>query len=100
MLNSNLYNLVSKGGKALTPRYSPGYGDLSINIQNQLLDILDAKKSIGLSATSNNILIPRKSVTAIIGIIDDKYKKLENACLNCSKYESCNFRKGDEICGG
>lgn len=31
-------------GKVLTSRYSPGYGDLPINIQNDFLLTLDAKK--------------------------------------------------------
>lgn len=50
-------------------RYSPGYGDLDISIQRNLLKSLDAERTMGLTVSSHNILIPRKSVTAIIGII-------------------------------
>lgn len=98
-VNDELESIVSKDNKTLTTRYSPGYGDLPIDMQNSLLNILEAKKSIGLSATSHNILIPRKSVTAIMGIMDSKYKKIEVNCLNCNKYDSCNYRKGDVKCG-
>jgi hypothetical protein len=94
-VNTKLEIDVSKENKTLTSRYSPGYGDLPIEMQNDLLDVLGTKKNIGLSATSENILIPRKSVTAIIGIIDEKHKKEENRCLNCNKYHNCSYRKGD-----
>jgi hypothetical protein len=52
----------------VTSRYSPGYGDFPLVIQQDLLTALNAKKKIGLYANESNLLIPRKSVTAIIGI--------------------------------
>lgn len=99
-VNDELKTLVSQKGKTLTSRFSPGYGDLAIDIQNSLLDLLEVKKTIGLTVTSHNILIPRKSVTAILGIIDEKDKKEEEVgCGNCLKNKECNFRKGDVECG-
>lgn len=98
-INDDLEKLVSKDNKNLTFRYSPGYGDLPINMQSDLLETLGTKKSIGLSVTSHNILIPRKSVTAIIGIVNGEYRKEKSSCLDCQKYDSCNFRKGDDKCG-
>lgn len=86
-------------GKVLTSRYSPGYGDLPIYIQNEFLYTLDAKKSIGLNATSHSILIPRKSVTAIAGIMDRDEKIEVTSCINCDKYATCNFSKGGKGCG-
>lgn len=50
------------------PRFSPGYGDLSIEYQEALLQTLDATKRIGLSLTEARMLVPTKSVTAVIGI--------------------------------
>lgn len=94
-LNTKLDNIVSKDNKMLTSRYSPGYGDLSIDIQGTLLDILESRKTIGLSVNSSNILIPRKSITAIIGIMDNQHKKVEISCKNCNEYTICNFSKGD-----
>jgi|GEM_PF-23033 len=52
----------------ITSRYSPGYGDFPLEIQQELLTALNAKKRIGLYANESNLLIPRKSVTAVIGI--------------------------------
>ena len=52
----------------LTSRYSPGYGDFPLDVQAELLSILDAKKKIGLYVNESNLLIPRKSITAVIGV--------------------------------
>ncbi|HZK00732.1 MAG TPA: methionine synthase [Tissierellaceae bacterium] len=98
-VNDELEALVSKDKKTLTSRYSPGYGDLPIAMQNDFLEILETKKTIGLSVTSSSILIPRKSVTAILGIIDEKHKVDELSCKGCNKYDNCNFKKGDVGCG-
>ena len=55
-------------GYMLTPRFSPGYGDLSIMHQKDFLTLSDAYKTIGLTCTDSMLLTPTKSVTAIIGI--------------------------------
>lgn len=55
-------------GYTLTPRYSPGYGDLSIMHQKDFLKLSDAYKTIGLTCTDSMLLTPTKSVTAIMGI--------------------------------
>lgn len=89
---------LRKRDKALTSRFSPGYGDLSIDIQKNFLSTLNTQKSIGLNVSSNSILIPRKSVTAIVGVIDIKEKKEKNNCINCNKYSTCKFSKGGNNC--
>lgn len=82
--------------KVLTSRFSPGYGDLPIDIQAGFLKTLDAYRSIGLTTNSNSILIPRKSVTAILGVIDKDEDKIEARCIHCHKYRECDFsRQGD-----
>ena len=47
-------------------RFSPGYGDLPLELQGELLHLLDAPRKIGLCASASHILTPRKSVTAIL----------------------------------
>ncbi|NFA04058.1 methionine synthase [Clostridium botulinum] len=79
-------------------RYSPGYGDLDISIQRNLLKSLDAERTMGLTVSSHNILIPRKSVTAIIGIIPKEIIVKKKSCSKCNKFSSCKFRKTGEIC--
>lgn len=107
---------INKENKALTSRFSPGYGDLPIDVQNIFLSVLGAQKAIGLTASSHSILIPRKSVTAVVGVIDaesieasnedlQSFKgKLRssqnNSCSNCKFYDSCMFRREDGVgCG-
>lgn len=51
-----------------TYRFSPGYGDLPIELQANLLNYLNAQRRIGLSCTDSYLLTPTKSVTAIIGV--------------------------------
>ncbi|MFU0800367.1 MAG: methionine synthase [Xylanivirga thermophila] len=75
----------------IMPRYSPGYGDFPLDIQPDLLNILEANR-IGLTVNDNLIMIPRKSVTAIIGL-KDKGVSVNMGCESCLKRDSCNFRR-------
>lgn len=86
-------------GMNITFRYSPGYGDLPLDIQNNFLRVLDAQKKIGLTVSENNILFPRKSVTAIIGIVSNNIKINKKTCESCSNYNNCTFRRKGENCG-
>jgi len=52
----------------ITKRYSPGYGDLELDIQPKILKVVEAQKKIGINVTENFIMVPRKSVTALIGL--------------------------------
>ncbi len=58
---------LRRENKFLTKRFSPGYGDLNLDIQYKIYKHLNLKK-IGIKITSTNILIPEKSVIAIAGI--------------------------------
>lgn len=52
----------------LTPRFSPGYGDLSLAIQPEFLGVLDASRKIGITLNDSLLMSPSKSVTAIVGV--------------------------------
>ena len=54
--------------KKLRPRFSAGYGDLSIGVQRDIFRLLDCSKNIGLTLGESLIMTPSKSVTAIIGV--------------------------------
>ncbi|MGH4050114.1 MAG: vitamin B12 dependent-methionine synthase activation domain-containing protein [Clostridium sp.] len=81
----------------ITTRYSPGYGDFSIDNGKDILNVLDAYKKIGLSITENNIMLPRKSVTALIGLSKYKSSKQHAGCESC-KNVGCEFRKDGGYC--
>ena len=48
-------------------RFSPGYGDLPLEFQRVLFEVLDCPRSIGLTLGENLLMMPTKSVTAVIG---------------------------------
>jgi len=50
-------------------RYSCGYGDFPLEVQPSIIKALDATKAIGLYCNENNLMIPTKSVTAIMGVL-------------------------------
>lgn len=79
-------------GFETTTRYSPGYGDFSIGIQKEIARVLDTYGKIGLSVNENSIMIPRKSVTAFIGIQTEKCNKGMHNCKSCNN-TNCMFRK-------
>lgn len=61
-----------KGGLKCKPRFSPGYGDLPLEIQPGVLGVLDAKNKLGINLNSALLMIPTKSITAIMGIYNEK----------------------------
>ena len=53
---------------SIRSRFSPGYGDLSLDFQNDLFRVLDCQRTIGLVLNESMLMSPSKSVTAIIGV--------------------------------
>ncbi len=83
----------------ITYRYSPGYGDFPIASQSILIRLLEADKRIGLTVTEDSILLPRKSITAIIGLQDKEIISVHPSCSDCSSREFCRFAKEGGYCG-
>ena len=54
--------------RLLTDRYSPGYGDLPLSLQREVMEALDCGRTIGITLTDSLLMTPSKSVTAIIGM--------------------------------
>jgi hypothetical protein len=61
---------LAERGMCPTPRFSPGYGDLSLEWQRDIFALLDCPRQIGLTLGESLFMIPTKSVTALIGIKD------------------------------
>ena len=55
-------------GASLRPRFSPGYGDLPLECQKNIIALLDTPRKIGLSLHDSLMMSPTKSVTAFAGI--------------------------------
>lgn len=60
-------NMICDGLK-VTKRFSPGYADFPIEFQNYILHRVSANKNIGIMLSDNYLMIPTKSITAVIGI--------------------------------
>lgn len=83
----------------ITGRFSPGYGDLALTCQKNVLRVLKADKRIGLTCSDSSLLIPTKSVTALIGMQSPDIKVLKAGCSSCERYADCRFRKEGIECG-
>ena len=73
-----------------TMRFSPGYGDLSLDAQRDILGLLGASKRIGVCLNDSMLMSPSKSVTAIVGLKKNKEEKT-NKCNKCNN-KDCSFR--------
>jgi hypothetical protein len=51
-----------------TKRYSPGYGDYPLAVQPALLSALDAHRRLGITLTDALLMLPTKTVTAVVGL--------------------------------
>ena len=81
----------------LTERFSAGYGDFPLEMQPDLLRLLDAGKRIGLTVTQSGMLVPMKSVTALIGLSAQPTKDARrfgcgHACALCPLRDDCPHR--------
>ena len=100
LVQDSILDKVAKEEKSLTMRYSPGYGDLDISANRDILNVLDAHRKIGVTVTNTGIMIPRKSVVALIGITNEKIGKVKRTCENCSNRFNCEYRRKADGCGG
>ena len=79
-------------------RFSPGYGDLPLSTQPQLLAALNATRRLGITLTSSNLMVPTKSVTAVVGLHATPQPGLASSCSVCSLAEFCSLRARGITC--
>lgn len=88
--NSEITAKYFKENLYTRPRFSPGYGDFSLEVQKDVFRVLDCSRKIGLSLNDSLLMSPSKSVTAIIGISKEK-TECKISCNLCDKTD-CTFR--------
>ena len=83
-------------------RFSPGYGDLPLDVQPAFVAELDAARKLGITVTPSNMLVPVKSVTAVIGLFDEVKADADvrHACGVCQLKGCCELRKRGITCHG
>ena len=79
-------------GLYLRPRFSPGYGDFPLACQREILDGLEASKRIGITLTDSLLMLPSKSVTAVIGVSGNREFCVVEGCEACGKTD-CAYRR-------
>ena len=97
MCEEEIKKNVAQDGFYTNFRYSPGYGDFPLEYQRRIVTLLGCDKTIGLTVTDSSLLIPQKSVTAIIGIFESEQKTKKKNCDTCRLKDKCKFSRKGEI---
>ena len=79
-------------GEKLRFRFAPGYGDLPLETQRPLLQILDSARRAGIVLTETLLMIPSKSVSAVIGAGPEPAEPPHAGCAACAKTD-CAYRR-------
>lgn len=91
-VNEKIRQKYEKKGYCLRPRFSPGYGDFPLECQPALLKGLEAGKGVGITLTDSFLMVPSKSVTAVIGISQTGQEWNKKGCKACDKTD-CLYRR-------
>ncbi len=91
ILSRMLCDEASRRGFFADRRISPGYGQWPTASQPALLALLDVE-GIGVSLTSRQMMMPRKSVSFAIRFQNEPGKNGHGGCAYCT-LEDCDFRK-------
>ena len=90
-------NQAAQQGYLVLPRFSPGYGQWDISVQPLILDLANGHE-INVTVTESCMLLPRKSITAVIGFVPNQeelplsYLYQDTTCPQCSQI-NCLARK-------
>lgn len=91
-LESHLRKEYKSKGKSASIRLSPGYCDWPVDEQVKLDMILDFSR-IGVRLTESCMMIPRKSISGLIGIGPmGLFSRAKSQCKACSM-KTCGYRR-------
>lgn len=91
-INDKLKAEAAEEGLYLRPRFSPGYGDLPLSCQPDFCRVLEAEKTVGITLTESFLMMPSKSVTAVIGVSKIAAGCVKEGCEVCSN-KNCLCRR-------
>ena len=94
-VNEQIRQEAMAEGYFLRPRFSPGYGDLPLSMQTDFERILKMSRNCGIALTDTYLMVPSKSVTALIGMTLSTGEACSvTGCDSCNLASSCEFKKG------
>ena len=105
-LEQEIARQATRVGLRAGHRFSPGYGDLPLLVQPEFLRTIQTDKLLGMSVTEGCLLVPSKSVTAVVGLFPVTEKPANAAepkldlCSLCSMNASCTLRREGRTCHG
>ena len=101
-LEDQVVSAALERGLVTNFRFSPGYGDLPLAAQPAIVRALRADVRLGLTVLPTNLLLPTKSVTAVIGLFDAVPPQAGQAspCAACQLRATCEMRKRGVVCHG
>lgn len=89
-MEKHIQSQIGRQGLSMKWRFSPGYGDWPIEQQPDMLRLSQADK-IGIHLTDSMMLVPRKSITAIIGLYNQQAATTctaqKHSCETCDKQD-------------
>lgn len=91
-IDNGISEEAARSGLYSRPRFSPGYGDCPIEVQTDFTRILNTPKKIGLTLTDSLMMMPSKSVTAVIGLTPVPTHHHAGGCATCT-VKDCAFRE-------
>lgn len=96
---ASVVSLAAGRGLFCGARFSPGYGDLPLATQPVLLATLDAQRALGITLSSDLLMSPTKSVTAVIGLFEEPRQDARTSCSACPCHDFCLLRASGRTCG-
>jgi hypothetical protein len=92
VVNARICHWAEAHGLQAAPRFSPGYGDWSLEEQRRIFRLLPAGQ-VGMSLNPSCMMIPRKSVSFAVRFVPlDGAADLTHPCERCG-LKNCPFRK-------
>ncbi len=90
---------VALQGQSVGLRFSPGYCDWPVSDQHKLFSLLD-HEAVGVELGDTALMSPRKSISAVFGIFEQKNGQWEkgrhNPCRQCGK-KNCLARRVEAV---
>ena len=101
VVEGQIARFAEEQGLLINRRYSPGYGDFPLAMQKVVLGALDAPRRIGLTVTADCVLIPTKSITAVIGMFKGTVSDaVRMSCETCTLHGRCVLAERGSTCHG
>lgn len=82
----------------LTDRFSPGYGDFPFAQQKEFCRVLDVGRRIGVTLSPSGLMLPQKTVTALMGVSPVPVTKGRRTCSDCPNFAACPYGKDGTSC--